>query len=111
MKQKRKQQSSIGYAKNDGQFNCQKSREAEIETNGLEYSRRFMKKSEELAGEGKLVYITQKHHEMISLIVNTLGDNNMNIFSYVKNVLDEHFEKEKAVIKTLYKEHCDRNIL
>lgn len=121
MKQKRKQSLMPASVKSEGQFtnpdakkssnNPQNDRESEEARKDMEYSRRFIRKSEEVAGAGKLVYVTRKHHELINVIVHALGEGNMNIFSYIKNVLDEHFDKEKDSIKRLYEEYCNRNIL
>lgn len=121
MKQKRKQpsisictkgkrKSTISHVQNVLN-NTQDNSETEEARKDIEYSRRFIKKSKEVAGEGKLVYVTRKHHELIHVIVHSLGEGDMNMFSYIKNVLDEHFEKEKDSIKRLYDANCNRNIL
>lgn len=51
---------------------------------------------------GKLVYVTQETHECIQRIVNVIGNNRVNISTYIENVLAYHLDEFKKPIRSLY---------
>lgn len=56
------------------------------------------------AREGKTVYIRKKYHDRIQKIVRVIGGNHLSLFSYLDNVLEQHFAAFKEEIDTLYKQ-------
>lgn len=56
------------------------------------------------AREGKTVYIRKKYHDRIQKIVRVIGGNGLSLFSYLDNVLEQHFAAFKEEIDTLYKQ-------
>ena len=57
------------------------------------------------ARRGKLVYVRQEYHERIRRIARVIGGDDVTLFSYIDNVLAEHFAANKEVISALYDEH------
>lgn len=81
-----------------------------MESKKNEYLKRFMKPSGSKAREGKLVYISQKNHGRISLLVQFIGKNDITISDYLDNVLTEHFELHKEAMQEAFedeKECCN----
>lgn len=54
---------------------------------------------------GKLVYVRQEYHDRIRRIARVIGGDDVTLFSYIDNVLAEHFAAHKEVIASLYDEH------
>lgn len=69
------------------------------------YAKRFFKEAEIPARFGKTIYIRKEHHQRIQIIAQTIGENKVSLFSYVDNVLADHFERNRAEIEELYNEH------
>ena len=53
---------------------------------------------------GKAVYIRKEFHERIQRIVQTIGKNEVTLYSYIDNVLAAHFEKYQQEITKEYKD-------
>lgn len=79
-----------------------------MESKKNDYLKRFMKASGMKAREGKLVYVSAKNHERISLLVQFVGKNAVNISEYLDNVLAEHFELHKEEMQEAYEEEKKR---
>ena len=56
------------------------------------YRLRYLKRADTVARRGKLVYVRQE-------------ETDVTLFSYIDNVLAEHFSANKEVISALYDEH------
>lgn len=69
------------------------------------YRSRYLKKADTVARRGKLVYVRQEYHEHIRRIARVIGGNDVTLFSYIDNVLAEHFATHKEVIAALYDDH------
>ena len=69
------------------------------------YRLRYLKKADTAARRGKLVYVRQEYHERIRRIARVIGSDDVTLFSYIDNVLAEHFAANKEVISALYDEH------
>jgi hypothetical protein len=74
------------------------------------YKSLFIKESGETARTGKTVYLRKEHHERIMKIAQVIGDNNLSIFSYIDNVLVDHFEHFQDEINELYKQKNSNSI-
>lgn len=70
-----------------------------------EYRSRYLKKADTIARQGKLVYVREEYHERIRRIARVIGGDDVTLFSYIDNVLAEHFAANKEVISALYDEH------
>ena len=69
------------------------------------YRSRYLKKADTVARQGKLVYVRREYHERIRRIARVIGGADVTLFSYIDNVLAEHFASHKEVIASLYDEH------
>lgn len=67
-----------------------------------DYESLFLKNSEETARYGKTIYIRREFHERTQRIVQTLGDNQVSLYSYIDNVLVHHFEMYQDEIREGY---------
>lgn len=72
------------------------------------YVRLFIHESPVCARLGKTIYLRKEFHERIQRIVQTIGNNEMSIFSYVDNVLEQHFARlsgrdHEGIQKTKYR--------
>lgn len=71
------------------------------------YAKHFFKEAEISARFGKTLYIRKEYHQRIQTIVQTVGENQVSLFSYVDNVLADHFERHRAEIEELYREYAN----
>ena len=69
------------------------------------YRSRYLKKADTVARRGKLVYVRQEYHDRIRRIARVIGGDDVTLFSYIDNVLAEHFAAHKEVIASLYDEY------
>lgn len=69
------------------------------------YRSLFLKEADVPARIGKTVYVRKEYHERIQLILRVIGKDEVSLFSYIDNVLAEHFAAHKEVIASLYDEH------
>jgi len=58
-----------------------------------DYERTFFKKSDTNARDGKTVYIRPEFHEKLTRIIQVIGQDKISIYSYLDNLLDNHFEE------------------
>ncbi|MCD8269511.1 MAG: DUF3408 domain-containing protein [Parabacteroides sp.] len=68
-----------------------------------EYLRLSIHESPVCARLGKTIYLRKEFHERIQKIVQTIGNNEMSIFSYVDNVLEQHFTTYQDEITEEYR--------
>lgn len=46
----------------------------------------------------KTIYLSSKHHERLTRIVQTIGSDKIPLYAYLENILEHHFEMfEKAI--------------
>ncbi|MFT0319287.1 DUF3408 domain-containing protein [Bacteroides thetaiotaomicron] len=69
------------------------------------YRSLFLKEATIPARIGKTVYVRKEYHEQIKLILRVIGKDEVSLFSYIDNVLAEHFAANKEIISALYDEH------
>lgn len=55
-----------------------------------------------LARQGKMVYMRPEYHERIQRIISVIGNNQLNISTYVDNIFAHHFEEFEEPIRKLY---------
>jgi len=66
------------------------------------YRLRYLKKADTVARRGKLVYVRQEYHERIRRIARVIGGDDVTLFSYIDNVLAQHFEQYREEIEAAY---------
>ena len=69
------------------------------------YKSSFFKEADIPARMGKTIYLRAEYHERIQRILRIIGKDKVSLFSYVDNVLEEHFKSYENEIRKLY----DRN--
>ena len=69
------------------------------------YKSSFCKEADIPARMGKTIYLRAEYHERIQRILRIIGKDKVSLFSYVDNVLEEHFKNYENEIRKLY----DRN--
>ncbi|WP_347394824.1 DUF3408 domain-containing protein [Parabacteroides leei] len=67
-----------------------------------DYESLFIQEVGITARTGKSVYIRKDHHEKIMKIVQVIGKNQVSLFSYIDNVLSQHFAAYQDEITELY---------
>lgn len=67
-----------------------------------DYESLFIQEVGITARTGKSVYIRKDHHEKIMKIVQVIGKNQVSLFSYIDNVLTQHFATYQDEITELY---------
>lgn len=55
-----------------------------------------------VARQGKMVYMRPEYHERIQRIISVIGNNQLNISTYIDNILAYHFEEFEEPIRKLY---------
>lgn len=70
-----------------------------------DYENLFIQEAGITARAGKSVYIRKEHHEKITKIVQVIGKNQVSLFSYIDNVLSQHFAAYQDEITELYHKH------
>lgn len=67
-----------------------------------DYENLFIQEVGITARTGKSVYIRKEHHEKITKIVQVISKNQVSLFSYIDNVLTQHFAAYQDEITELY---------
>ena len=67
------------------------------------YERLFIRNAPSNTRSGKTVYIRKEFHERITRIVQVIGKNELSLYSYLDNVLEQHFATYQEEISELYK--------
>ena len=83
----------------------EESRRRKPKSRETDYRSLFLKEAAIPARIGKTVYIRKEYHERIQLILRVIGKDEVSLFSYIDNVLAQHFETYQAEITELYNEH------
>lgn len=86
-------------------FNRLSSQAKETQSLSANYRARFLKEPNVRAKEGKLVYVSLKHHECIKYIARIIGKNEVSIYGIIDNIIAEHLEHYRAEIGELHKEY------
>ncbi|MFK2379106.1 DUF3408 domain-containing protein [Bacteroides fragilis] len=86
-------------------FSSLSAQSKETEGQPSNYRARFLKEPAIRAKEGKLVYVSQKHHECIKYIARIIGNNEVSIYGIIDNIIAEHLEHYRAEIGELHKEY------
>lgn len=81
------------------------------ENGGANYQKRFFKKPDPEAKDGKMVYVSSKHHECISRIAIILGNRKVSIYGIIHNIIDEHLKLHRDEINGLYHEQAMNDIV
>ena len=68
-----------------------------------DYESLFFQKAKTTTRNGKSVYIRKEFHDRIMLIAQTIGSNELSLFSYLDNVLEHHFNTYQDDITELYR--------
>ena len=68
-----------------------------------DYGRLFLSGTPLNTRSGKTVYIRKEFHERITRIVQVIGKNELSLYSYLDNVLEQHFATYQEEISELYK--------
>lgn len=74
------------------------------------YCSRFLKKVDIRSNSGKMVYIRKEYHHRIQRILNASGNDKASLFSYIDNVLTEHFATYKKAITVLDEEYQQQSV-
>ena len=61
--------------------------------------------TEQLKADNQMEWVRQEYHDRIRRIARVIGGDDVTLFSYIDNVLAEHFATHKEVIAALYDEH------
>ena len=75
-----------------------------------DYKSLFIKQSDETARTGKSVYVRGEFHERIRKIVQTVGGNEVSIFSFIDNIIAHHFETYHDDIVKSYSQNNDKTV-
>ena len=73
-----------------------------------DYESLFIQEVGITARTGKSVYIRKEHHEKITMIVQVIAKNEVSLFSYIDNVLSQHFAAYQDEITELYEKNIKR---
>lgn len=74
------------------------------------YCSRFLKKATVRSNSGKMVCIREEYHRRIQRILNASGNDKATLFSYIDNVMTEHFSTYKKAIDVLDEEYKEQSI-
>ena len=73
-----------------------------------DYKSMFMRKTSLTARGGKTAYISKEHHERITKMLHVIGKNEMSLFDFLHNVLENHFDTYKGDITDLYEKNIEQ---
>lgn len=80
-----------------------KRRRGKVQTEQEDYETLFIRTAPTTTRSGKAVYIRKEFHDRIMLIAQTIGSNELSLFSYIDNVLEHHFNTYQDDITELYR--------
>lgn len=69
-----------------------------------DYETLFIHNAPNTTRSGKTVYIRKEFHDRMIRIAQVIGCNKLSLYSYLDNVLENHFNTYQEDIKELYKE-------
>ncbi|KUF40204.1 hypothetical protein AS361_05875 [Myroides marinus] len=64
----------------------------------------FLKETSTRARDGKTVYIRPEFHKKLTRIVQVIGEDKVSIYTYLDNLLDNHFEEFSQTIVEKFNE-------
>lgn len=80
-----------------------KQRIGNVQSEQKSYELLFIRTAPTTARSGKTVYIRKEFHDRIMRIAQTIGNNELSLFSYIDNVLEHHFNTYQGDITELYR--------
>ena len=78
------------------------------ESKPKDYKSLFMRKTSLTARSGKTAYISKEHHERITKMLHVIGKNEVSLFDFLHNVLENHFATYKGEITDLYDKNFEQ---
>lgn len=78
------------------------------ESRPQDYKSLFMRKTSLTARSGKTAYICKEHHERITKMLHVIGKNEVSLFDFLHNVLEQHFATYKGEITDLYEKNIEQ---
>lgn len=69
-----------------------------------DYATLFVRETNLTARLGKTVYIRKEYHERMLKIIQVIGENEVSLFSYLDNILTQHFQTFQDEITEIYKQ-------
>lgn len=78
------------------------------ESKPKDYKSLFMHETALTARSGKTAYISKEHHERITKMLHVIGKNEVSLFDFLHNVLEEHFATYKDDITDLYDKNFEQ---
>ena len=73
-----------------------------------DYKSLFVHETSLTARSGKTAYISKEHHERITKMLHVIGKNEVSLFDFLHNVLEQHFETYKGDIIELYEKNIEQ---
>ena len=80
------------------------------ESQPKDYRSLFMCKTSLTARSGKTAYISKEHHERIVKMLHVIGKNEVSLFDFLHNVLENHFATFQEDITKLYDSNLERKV-
>ena len=80
-----------------------KRRRGKTQSEQEDYETLFIRTAPTTTRSGKAVYIRKEFHDRIMRIAQTIGYNELSLFSYIDNVLEHHFNTYQDDITELYR--------
>jgi hypothetical protein len=78
------------------------------ESEPQDYKSLFMRETPLTARCGKTAYISKEHHERITKMLHVIGKNEVSLFDFLHNVLENHFATYKGEITDLYEKNIEQ---
>lgn len=78
------------------------------ESKPQDYKSLFMHETALTARSGKTAYISKEHHERIIKMLHVIGKNEVSLFDFLHNVLEQHFAAYKDDITDLYEKNIEQ---
>jgi hypothetical protein len=73
-----------------------------------DYKSLFMHETSLTARSGKTAYISKEHHERITKMLHVIGKNEVSLFDFLHNVLENHFATYRGEITDLYDKNFEQ---
>lgn len=77
------------------------------ESKPQDYQSLFMHETALTARSGKTAYISKEHHERITKMLHVIGKNEVSLFDFLHNVLENHFATYRGEITDLYEKNIE----
>lgn len=86
----------IKHFRKSAQLQRAKSKENYVDT--------FLKETSTRARDGKTVYIRPEFHKKLTRIIQVIGEDKVSIYTYLDNLLDNHFKEFSLTIVEKFNE-------